>query len=157
MLLHMKCPPRVAEKNTALKAKLLFSSDDQAYLIPEERKILTGTKLDDQCVDVVVELIKGPSNEHLISTLPKETKLKSLFITPEGNAYVDFSNELAANHIGGTEEEMLTIYSITNTILINFPSIKKVQILIDNKQRDTLNGHLYIGIPLTFNHKIMLP
>jgi spore germination protein GerM len=150
-------PPRVTEKNTSLKIKLLFSSDEQAYLVLEERKIMTSAKLADQCFDVVVELIKGPANEHLIATLPKDTKLKSLFIADDGGAYIDFSNELVVNHIGGVEEEMLTVYSIINTIMINFPTIKKVQILVDEKQRDTLSGHLYIGIPLTFNHKIMLP
>jgi spore germination protein GerM len=149
--------PRIVEKSTLLPVKLLFSSPDQAYLVPEERKIMTGTKITDQCVDVIIELIKGPHNENLLATIPKDTKLKSLFFASDGSAYIDFSNELVANHIGGTEEEMLTVYSIINTLTLNFPAIKKVQILVNEKQRDTLNGHLYTGIPLTFNHKIMSP
>lgn len=146
---------RIIPKVKNLKIKLLFTSEQQPLLYIEEREIMTGENIEDQCYNTIQELIKGPSSNNFIPTLPQEGKLNSLFITPDGTAFVDLSKGIIKEQSGGTEEELLAIYSIVNTIILNFPSIKKVQILIDDKQQETFNGHIYIGVPLTFNKRLM--
>ncbi len=148
---------RSSNKTKELKVKLLFSAEDMPYLKAEEHTIKTGDSIDEQCFDTILELIKGPKSNDLLPTIPEGTHLKALFISENGEAFVDFSNELISNSINGSEEELLTIYSIVNTLILNFPMIKKVQILVDNKERETLNGHIYIGIPLKYNAKLMVP
>jgi spore germination protein GerM len=146
---------RVIPKVTNIKVKLLFTSEEAPLLFIEEKEILTGDNIEDQCYDTIQELIKGPTSKKLIPTLPPEAKLNSLFITPDGTAFVDFSKEIIKEQSGGTEQELLALYSIVNTIILNFPSIKKVQILVNEMQKETLNGHIFIGVPLTYNKSLM--
>jgi hypothetical protein len=44
---------------------------------------------------------------------------------------------------------MMTIYSIVNSLSLNFPQIKKVQILIDGKPVETITGHLSLKQPVS--------
>ena len=84
-------------------------------------------------------------------TIPKETTLKALYITGNGTAYVDFSGEIRTHHPGGVKNEMLTLYSIVNTLILNISDIRNVKILIDGHESDTLNGHIDIRFPINAN------
>lgn len=81
-------------------------------------------------------------------TLPFGARLIGLSVK-DSTAYADFSAELAANHQGGSSGEIQTIYSIVNTIALNIPEIKRVQILIEGRSEKTLAGHIDISQPLS--------
>lgn len=130
-----------------INVKLFFTNSDSGVLIPEERSIIYNEELISQAKGVLRELIQGPQ-EKLVPTIPKDTQLRDLFITKEGVAYADFSTELAAAHPGGTTAEIATIYSIVNTLTLNFPQIKKVQILVNDQSVETLKGHVDLSHPL---------
>ena len=68
---------------------------------------------------------------------------------------MDFSSALAEDHPGGSTGELITVYSIVDTLLTNFPSQSKVQILIQGKPRETLSGHIDIRKPLSKNTDII--
>ena len=57
-------------------------------------------------------------------------------------AYVDFSREIMDKHLSGSSAEMITIYSIVNSLSYNLKPIKKVFILIDGGEKKTLGGHI---------------
>ncbi|MFN3699563.1 MAG: GerMN domain-containing protein [Dictyoglomus sp.] len=78
--------------------------------------------------------------------IPKGTKLLGLSVK-DSIAYVNFSEEFRKNHPGGSLGELLTIYSIVNT-LTEFPEIKKVQILINGAILETLAGHIDLTSPI---------
>jgi len=130
-----------------INVKLFFTNSDSGVLIPEERSIIYNEELISQAREVLRELIQGPQ-EKLVPTIPKDTQLRDLFISKEGVAYADFSAELAAAHPGGTTAEIATIYSIVNTLTLNFPQIKKVQILVNDQSVETLKGHVDLSHPL---------
>lgn len=120
-------------------------------LIPEERefsfykwKLLF--KKDEIVKEVLMELIKGPRNSKLKTPIPLGTRILGVSIKKD-IAYVNFSKELKKNHPGGSLGEILTIYSIVNT-LTELPFIKKVQILIDSAIIESLAGHMDISEPL---------
>jgi spore germination protein GerM len=102
--------------------------------------------MNNQALALVQELIKGPNGEG-IKTIPPSTQLRGLTVK-NGIAYVDFSPEIARNHPGGSTAELLTIYSIVDSLILNFPEIKKVQLLIDGHEIDTLAGHVNCRHPL---------
>jgi len=83
-----------------------------------------------------------------VSAIPAGTKLKTVFVTDKGEAFVDLTPELRSNQQGGTTNEILTTYTIVNALTLNLPAITSVQILIDGKQVDTLAGHLDLRRPL---------
>ncbi len=130
-----------------ISAKLFFTAPGTKYLISEDRSILYHETLLAQAKEVLIELANGSSTD-LASTLPQGTKLQDLFISKEGIAYADFSGELISNHPGGTDGEISTVYSIVNTLTLNFPQIRKVQILVNGNAVITLKGHLDLSRPL---------
>jgi len=122
---------------------LFFASEDDNLLHPEERKIPAGASAAEEAAEVVRELIKG-SNGSLLSALPAGTRLRRLFITKEGIAYVDFSREIASQP-SGSSEELAAVYSVVNTLAYNFKPVKKVFILVEGAERETLGGHVNLG------------
>ncbi|MBW1775858.1 MAG: GerMN domain-containing protein [Deltaproteobacteria bacterium] len=99
---------------------------------------------------MVSALIDGPKAA-LTPTLPAETKLLALHVTDSGTAYVDFSRVISEKHPGGSLSELLTIFSVVNTLSLNIPEIKAVKILIEGREAKTLAGHIDIRFPFRPN------
>jgi len=144
-------PPR------ARMVKLYFSLAQGEYLVPQQRKILLPESDNEENKEMEVvleELIKGPKNKDLFSTIPPETRVRAVYIKDE-IIYVDFSSSLKEKHPGGTIGELLTVYSIVDTLLDNFPSYSRVQILVQGEPQTTLVGHIDIRHPLPRNSEII--
>ncbi len=126
---------------------LYFSDSEGEYLIGEKRQILRKNVVKEEAKEMIIELIKGPK-EKLISTLPPRTKLLTLQIHDVGVAKVNFNSALSKDHPGGSTAEMMTVYSIVNSLALNFPQIKRVQFLIDGKPIETIAGHISLKQPV---------
>jgi spore germination protein GerM len=127
---------------------IYFSDSEGEYLIGEKREILKKNEVKEEAKETIIELIKGPKGK-LIPTLPPRTKLLDLQINDAGLAKVNFSPALSKDHPGGSSGEMMTVYSIVNSLSLNFPQIKRVQILIDGKPVETITGHLSLKQPIS--------
>jgi hypothetical protein len=136
-----------AEAQRTISVKLFFESTDAPGLSSEERTIPFSSDLAGQVRTVVEELVKGPKTE-LAATLPPETKVLEVFVTGRGIAYVDLSKDGFGAQAGGSDSELRTVYSIVNSITANFPSIARVQILLDDHPAETLAGHVDLSRPL---------
>jgi spore germination protein GerM len=134
----------LSEKKEVL---LYFSGPEGEYLIGERRKILKKNEVKEEAKETIVALIKGPEGK-LIPTLPPRTRLLTLQISDAGVAKVNFNAALSRDHPGGSSAEMMTVYSIVNSLALNFPRIKRVQILIDGKPIETITGHLSLRQPV---------
>jgi spore germination protein GerM len=125
---------------------LFFASPDGAGLVREGREI-------DPCGDtakcmeaVVGELINGPLGD-LTPTLPAATSIHTVQVN--GNlAQIDLGEEMIQGLPGGSYAEMTAVYSIVDSIAVNFPGIKQVKLLFNGKTVDTLKGHLDLRGPL---------
>ncbi|MBT3177508.1 MAG: GerMN domain-containing protein [Desulfobacula sp.] len=93
-------------------------------------------------LEILATLFKGPQLAHLEATWPKETIIDSFFITDEGEAYIDLTPEPSMMENMDTQDELLAIYSIVNSLTLNIPKIKRVKILIQGKDAFTLAGHI---------------
>ncbi len=125
---------------------LFFLSENDTLLHPEEREIPADTSVVHQAKQTIQELIKG-SRRGFISPFPPETKLRELYVTDEGVAYVDFSKDIVEKHLSGSSAEISTIFSVVNSLAYNFNSIEKVFILIEGRERETLGGHINLSRP----------
>jgi len=141
------------EKSTQLstewptqKITLFFLSEDDALLHAEEREIPATSSVVEAARRAINELLQG-SQEGLISPFPSQVQLRELFISEEGIAYVDFSREISEAQPYGATSEMLAIYSIVNTLTYNFKEIKKVFLLVEGRERETLSGHVDLSRP----------
>jgi germination protein M len=126
-----------------IEVNLYFSDSQAMYLVSEKRKIPQTTSLAKQ---VVVELIKGPDSSDLYSTIPEGTRVNEVYIADD-IVYVDLSEEVFKNHPGGSSGELMTVYSIVNS-LTEISPIKGVQILVEGNERNSLVGHVDISMPL---------
>ncbi|MBI2400690.1 MAG: GerMN domain-containing protein [Deltaproteobacteria bacterium] len=143
---------RPTEKQTR-DINVFFSDEDGLYLKAEKRTIEKG-ELSTEAKEALEALVSGPSNAKLGKTLPTGTKLVALKI--EGaTAVVDLSPEVIKNHEGGSSGELQTIYSVVDTLSLNFPEIKDVQILVGGKKEETIAGHIDISQPLGPDKKII--
>ena len=124
------------------------------FYVSEDGMTLTGTQREVPFADgvapqarAIVEAQLAPAAP-LVTAIPPDTKLRDVFVTDRGDAFVDLSGEVGARHSGGALDELLTIYTIVNSLTVNLPAITRVQILIDGKEVDTLAGHVDLRHPL---------
>jgi spore germination protein GerM len=139
-------PPEPPSAREAKTVRLFFLSEEDSLLHPEPREILAGPSIVEEAEQVVEELIRG-SDKGYVSPLPPETKLRQLFVTKDGVAYVDLSREIMEKHPSGSSAELATVYSIVNTLAYNFKPIKKVFLLVEGSEKETLSGHINLSQP----------
>jgi hypothetical protein len=104
-----------------------------------ERDIRSSELPSEEGKQIIAELISG-SRERRLPALPAETGLRELFVTPEGLAVVDFTQEASSRHPGGLTMELASIYSVVNSLTQNVGKIARVQILIEGTEAETAGG-----------------
>ncbi|MCX5895954.1 MAG: GerMN domain-containing protein [Proteobacteria bacterium] len=128
-------------------ATLLFGDERTDFLMREHRQITSSTAPEEQAKALISELIRGPLARG-IRTLPKETTLRSVTMERNGLLTIDFGPELLHLHPGGSTAELMTIYSIVNTLTANIAEVKKVQFLFNGKPVETIAGHIDCSDPI---------
>ncbi len=88
-------------------------------------------------------------------TIPENAILLNARVDSSGTAFINFDQGLLKYHPGGSASEMATVYSLTNTLAMNIPAIKRVKILVDGKELETLKGHLDARFPFTPNPELI--
>ncbi len=121
----------------------LFLSTEERILTKQENPVKFGT-------EIINALISGPLG-NLKRTIPETAELNSIYIIQNGTAYVDLSINAKTDHPGGIQSEIITIYSIVNSLVVNIPLIKNVKFLIGNNEEDTLAGHVDLRFPFKAN------
>ena len=94
----------------------------------------------------VEALLAGTDDKKLTAVFPKKAKLRKVSVSG-GVAKVDFDKNLISGFVGGSTGEEMLVGSLVNT-LTEFPEIKKVQILVEGKEIDSLSGHLDLSKPV---------
>lgn len=125
---------------------LYYADPNSEKLAAEQRTIPLNRALKQTISTTINEFIKG-SKGNLINPIPSNTVLREIRIDSDGVVWVDFSSHLSQSHPGGSSSEIMTVYAIVNTILLNFREVKKVGILIEGKSVDTLAGHINLSEP----------
>lgn len=120
---------------------LYFVSEDDDSLHKETRPIAAGPTDADEAERALAELVRG-SEKGFLSPLPPKTRVRQVFIARDGLATVDFSRDIADSFSYGSSSELAAVYAVVNTLVTNFKSVKKVVILVEGAERDTLGGHV---------------
>ncbi len=96
---------------------------------------------------VVEQYLKGPVDAKA-SVVPQDAKLLSLYKGSDGVLYVDLSEEFRRNFQGDALTEFLLLKGLYQSIISNVEDIQDVKVLIEDKETETLGGHLYLLYPL---------
>ena len=122
-------------------AKIYFSDPQERFLMSEKRYVIKENDAAAQTKEIVKALLEG-SKAGLVNTFPAGVVLIDVKVSDAGIASVNFSKNLIKKYQGGSTAEMATIYSLTNSITQNIPSIKKVKILVEGKELSSIKGHI---------------
>jgi len=121
---------------------LYFINKNGRTLKAVEKKFPAGLSSHDLALAIIQALIKGPSVRELDRSVPEGTKINSLFILDDGRAFIDFDQNIQTLRDYSAQSEMLTIYSIVNSLILNIEKINRVKILIQGETAQTLSGHI---------------
>jgi spore germination protein GerM len=144
--------PAAMNGDTQKRAVHLYFGDASGQQLIAEQRVLMPAGDDVSLSRELIEaLIEGPRRAGT-RTLPKGAVLRALYILSDGfagngMAVVDFDAESFRDHPGGVEAEMLSIYSLVNTLAFNIDSIRQVMILIGGREAATLAGHVDLSRP----------
>lgn len=130
-----------------IRARLFYVSEDGLRLRAVERDVPYGATTVEQAEALVREQLQ-PAPAPLLNAMPPGTALRAVFLTPNGDAYVDLSQEATGAHTGGSLDELFSVYTIVNLLTSNLPAVTRVQILVDGKEVDSLAGHIDLRHPL---------
>ncbi len=125
---------------------LYFVSLDQRQLLAEKRQMALAAGEADRIRQILLALIEG-SHLSFGRTLPPSTDIRAVFLTTDGTAYVDFSDDALADFTPGIASETLAVYSVVNSLAANIPAVKRVKILMQGREVETLDGHADLNDP----------
>lgn len=120
---------------------LFFLADADDFLHKETREIAAGPTAAEEAERALAELIKG-SGKGLVSPLPPQTRVRQVFVAQNGVATVDFSRDIVEKFSYGSTMELSAVYAVVNTLAFNFKEVKRVVILVEGAEKETLGGHV---------------
>lgn len=121
-------------------ATLYFPSFEQGLLVGETRQLAWGETEANRIRQVLLALIEGSHAGHGRS-LPASATIRAVFLTPDGTAYLDFAGDWLVDLSPGITSECLAVHSIVNSLAANISTVKRVKILIQGREVETLDGH----------------
>lgn len=130
-----------------ITATLYYGSSDGRALVPLRRDVPAATSVVDQGRQILTVQFQDAPKPY-VQVVPKGTKLRAFYVTERGDAFVDLSGEVVSAHPGGSLTELLTVYAIVNAVTANLPAVRRVQLLVEGKEVDTIAGHVDVRRPL---------
>jgi len=129
-----------AEAGNQASLTLYFPSPNDGRLVTEKRSMAMATSEVDRIREVLLALIEGPRAGG-IRALPPSTTVRSVFLTSDGTAFVDFADDVTKGFAAGIQSETLAVYAIVNSLAAGVPAVKRVKILVQGREAETLDGH----------------
>ena len=139
-----------AADSRRINATLFYIGADAQSLVAVTRDVPYGATAAEQARHILDAQLQPAPGSHY-NAIPQGTRLLGVFVSETGEAFVDLSPEVSANHSGGSLAELFTVYTIVNAITVSLPSVRAVQILIDGREVETLAGHVDLRHPLPGN------
>ncbi len=130
-----------------IHATLFYVASSGNELVPVSKEVPYGGTPSEQARQIIQAQLQAPP-DGMLSAIPSGTALRTVYLTPNGQAYLDFSPEIATSHTGGSLDEILAVYAIVDALTVNLADVSSVQILVDGKEVDTLAGHVDLRSPL---------
>lgn len=136
-------PPQ--QQAEGFRSVTLFFAADGTRLAREARTIEPCGDNNSCLKSILDELLSGPVGE-FEEALPEGTSVDEAHI--EGDqAIIELNSTFSDAMLSGSSAEMLAVYSLVNTVAVNFPQIESVKLNI-NGNEETILRHLDLSDPL---------
>lgn len=139
-----------AESPVSPNTARIFFTTDGRYLSAEAMELPRDLSAYERLSRIMERLLGGPTSRYFEPILPDGANLRGMYLLND-KLVIDFSKEISTNLHDGIVAEMLALYSIVNSVVLNIPEIRQVQFLIEGEERSTLGGEVDISAPLGAN------
>lgn len=129
---------------------LYFANKAGDKLVPVTQSAVLDTNVSKER-NIVEKLLKGPTSENVIGTIPEGTKLLGVS-TEEGICYVNLSEEYLTPLPDVTEN--VSLFSIVNS-LCELPNVEQVQFAINGDSERTFIEDVTFSVPFRENKKLV--
>ena len=130
---------------------LLFPGPD-GRLHPELRDVSLPAEVHERARAVVRELLVG-STGTLGAVVPYQAEVNGVYVDGDGHAFIDLT--APPEPLQGSNVELMLAYGVIDSVLLNCPELKAVQLLFDGNEVSTLTGHLDLSRPLVLNKRFI--
>ena len=123
-----------------VRAKLFWAAGSDR-VAPVEVELALSADPVQRAKQVLHTLVTAaPSPEQ--RTLPADAAVLGFYVLPDGTAVADFSDALSSEVPSGILSEELAIDSVARTLESNVTSLRRLKILIQGQEAETLAGNL---------------
>lgn len=135
--------------------ELLFPGEGN-LLYSEPREMPAVGTIDQRIQAVIETLLAGPTSAGFRPPLPDGVKVLAVhFLEREGTVVLDLGAPEEEGPLAmGSRREMLSAYSLVNTVTSNFEGAERLQLLWNGRQPVTFAGHLDTSRPLAPNSSL---
>jgi len=146
----------VFEEDVELVTVDLYFPDPYGLLSAEEREVGTWTTAEQGARTLLQAVLDGPQNPDLSASLPPEVTLGPVHLTTAGVLYVDLvSTQLARPPSTGSQMELLSIWSLVDTVVLGVPEVESVVLLWNSRQQASFGGHIDTSLPLSADRDLI--
>lgn len=148
--------PAAPAAGPRIKATLFVASEDGQRLVGVQQEVPLAGGTEAQARVLVSALIALVPDAPMAGAIPEGTTLRGVYVSDQQELFIDLDSTVRSTHRGGSMQELLTVYSLVNTLVVNLPTVSAVQILIDGHEADTLAGHVDLRRPLRKNEALIV-
>lgn len=148
-------PADIVSQAEGAPLRLLFPGS-AGMLHGEERQLIPLEAAEQSIRQLIEALLEGPRSEKLHRLFQIEGLSVDVLLTQNSRIYLNLlSTELSSPPPMGTHQEMLTVFALVNSIILNFPEIRGVVLLWNGEQNSTFAGHIDTTRPLSVNTSLI--
>lgn len=134
----------------------LFFPDEGGRLTAEQRRVEPWSTPEHGARTLLTALLAGPEDPTLSAPMPPEAALGPVHLTVDNVLYVDLvSTELARPPSTGSQMELLSIWSVVDTVALGIPEVESVVILWNSRQLTSFAGHVDTSLPLAADLRLI--
>ncbi len=98
--------------------------------------------------EAILQAVLADPPAGVVRVVPAGTRLRAFYVDGRGDAFLDLSSEVRSAHPGGSFGEALTVAALVNAVTTNLRAVRRVQLLVEGEEVETLAGHLDVSHPL---------
>ncbi len=148
-----------AANRVSVRQVRLYFESPRMLLAAEARNIALPESPAAAIPVVVRELMKGPAaNSQLGRLFPADTVVRATYLLPGGTVIVDLGgNTLTQGWGTGSHQELMSVYSLAETLTANFADARRVRVLVNGTPAETLAGHISLAKSLPPRPELVEP
>jgi hypothetical protein len=127
----------------------LYFPGENGRLVGEPREVAYSADRSTFAARIVESLLAGPGSEPPYRPFPPDVTVGEVHVDADGVAWVDLRSETHPTPpVVGSTAEMLTLYSLVNSVVGNVEGARSLVLLWNGRQPRTFGGHIDTSHPL---------